>query len=227
MLVKPFKIKLAEKYLTKDDITILDVGAGSHSPTITKQWLPKCHYTAIDIAESYNNDESDFKAMDEFIEMDLTKLEFDTIPENKFDMIVMSHVIEHLHNGDKVIAGLIPKLKKGGIIYLEFPSPRSVHFPSKPETLNFYDDPTHCRIFSVNEVSGILTQNQMHILSSGIRRQMINILLMPLKIIYQFITKGYVRGGVYWDYYGFAEYVCAMKSAEGLIPLVRASQLAG
>ena len=210
MLVKPFKIKLAEKYLGADEIKILDVGAGSHSATITKEWLPKCNYTGIDIA-NYGNDESDFRAMDAFIEMDLTKLDFGKIPENKFDMIVMSHVIEHLPNGDKVIEGLLSKLKKNGIIYLEFPSERSVNFPSKRETLNFYDDPTHCRIFSVKEVSEILEKKNMNILSAGIRRQMINIFLMPFKIIYQKITIGYVRGGVYWDYYGFAEYVCAQK----------------
>ncbi len=211
MLVKPFKIKLAEKYLAKDDIFVLDVGAGSHSATITKHWLPECNYTGIDIPGSYNNDETDFKAMDEFIAMDLTQLEFEKIPENKFDMIVMSHVIEHLRNGDKVIAGLISKLKKNGIIYLEFPSERSVNFPSKKETLNFYDDPTHCRIFSVKEVSKILVENKLNILSSGVRRQFMNIFLMPFKIVYQTLTKGYVRGGVYWDYYGFAEYVCARK----------------
>ena len=211
MLVKPFKIKLAEKYLAKDRLFILDVGAGSHSATITKQWLPGCHYTGIDISRNYGNDESDFKAMDEFVEMDLTKLQFDRIPENKYDMIVMSHVIEHLPNGDKVVEGLLSKLKKGGIIYLEFPSPRSVNFPSKRETLNFYDDPTHCRLFSVKEVSDILVKNNLNVLDSGTRRQWINILLMPFKMIFQSITKGYVRGGVYWDYYGFAEYVCAKR----------------
>src|ERR1039457_228261 len=100
-------------------------------------------------------------------------------------MIVMSHVIEHLHNGDKVIASLLSKLKKGGIIYLEFPSERSVHFPSKRETLNFYDDPTHCRIFSIKEVSELLTQNHLNVLSAGVRRQLINIILMPFKIVYQ------------------------------------------
>ena len=210
MFIKPFKIKLAQNYLLKDDLMILDVGSGSHSATITKQWLPKCHYTGIDIA-NYGNDDADYKAMDEFIEMDLTQLEFSKIPENNYDMIVMSHVIEHLHNGDKVIEGLISKLKKGGMIYLEFPSERSVNFPSKRETLNFYDDPTHCRIFSVKEVSDILTRNHLNILSSGTRRQIINIALMPFKIIFQSITKGYVRGGVYWDYYGFADYVCAKK----------------
>lgn len=211
MIVKPFKIKLAQKYLLNNKLMILDIGAGSHSASITKKWLPECHYTGIDISKSYDNDEVDFKAMDEFIEMDLTKLDFEKIPENKFDMIVMSHIIEHLHNGDKVISGLIPKLKKGGIIYLEFPSERSVNFPSKRETLNFYDDPTHCRIFSVKEVSELLIQNHLSVLSAGVRRQLVNIILMPFKIAYQSITKGYVRGGVYWDYYGFADYVVAKK----------------
>jgi ubiquinone/menaquinone biosynthesis C-methylase UbiE len=211
MLVKPFKIKLAQKYLAKKDLFILDAGAGSHSASITKKWLPECHYTGIDIPGSYNNDEADFKAMDEFIEMDLTKLEFEKIQDGKYDMIVMCHVIEHLPNGDKVIASLLPKLKNGGLIYLEFPSERSVNFPSKRETLNFYDDPTHCRMFSIKEVSELLTQNKLTILSAGTRRQWINIILMPFKIIYQSITKGYVRGGVYWDYYGFADYVAAKK----------------
>jgi len=211
MYIKPFRIKLAQKYLPGKKLHILDIGAGSHSASITKKWLPDCHYSGVDISRDYNNDEDDFKAMDEFYLMDLTKLDFSVIPESKFDLIVMSHVIEHLHNGDKVIAGLLSKLKKDGIIYLEFPSERSVGFPSKQETLNFYDDPTHCRIFTVKEVSDVLKQNGLAILSSGTRRQIINIVLMPLKIVYQTITKGYVRGGVYWDYYGFAEYVCARR----------------
>jgi hypothetical protein len=87
-----------------------------------------------------------------------------------------------------------------------------VNFPSKRETLNFYDDPTHCRIFSVKEVKDILERSKLNILSTGVRRRMINILLMPFKIVFQSITKGYVRAGVYWDFYGFAEYVIARKS---------------
>lgn len=190
---------------------ILDVGAGSHSASITKKWLPSCHYSGIDIPGSYNNDEADFKAMDEFYEMDLTKLEFDAIPENKYDLIIMSHVVEHLYNGDKVISGLIPKLKMGGIIYIEFPSEKSVNFPSMRETLNFFDDPTHCRLYSVREICNLLMQNKLKVLSAGTRRQMINILIMPVKIIVQLVTKGYVRGGVFWDAYGFADHVIAKK----------------
>ncbi len=211
MLIKPFKFSRTQKYFLKDDLRILDVGAGSHSASITKKWLPKCHYTGIDISKSYDNDEADFKAMDEFIEMDLTKLEFGKISDDKYDLIVMSHVIEHLQNGDKVISGLMSKLKKGGVIYIEFPSERSVNFPSMRETLNFYDDKTHCRIYTVKEISNLLLENQMQIMSSGIKRQWINILVMPAKIIIQLVTKGYVRAGVFWDFYGFAEYVIAKR----------------
>lgn len=190
---------------------ILDVGAGSHSASITKKWLPQCHYTGIDISKSYDNDEADFKAMDEFYEMDLTKLEFDKIPENTYDLIVMSHVIEHLYNGDKVMLALLSKLKKGGIIYIELPSEKSIRFPSMRETLNFFDDETHCRIYPLTELCNLLLREQVRILSAGTRRQLINILIMPLKVPLQLLTKGYVRAGVFWDVYGFADYVIAKK----------------
>ena len=34
-------------------------------------------------------------------------------------------------------------LKKGGIIYLVTPSEKSIDFPSREGTLNYYDDKTH------------------------------------------------------------------------------------
>lgn len=211
MIIKPFRIRQVQRYLKAEDVRILDVGSGSHSASITRQWIPKCHYTGLDISKSFGNDESDYKAMDSFIEMDLTKLDFTSIPDNSFDLIIMSHVVEHLHNGDKVIQGLVSKLKQGGIFYIEFPSERSVNFPSMRETLNFYDDPTHCRIYTVKEVSGLLKARDMEVVSSGVRRQLINILVMPVKILLQLLTKGYVRAGVFWDLYGFAEFVIAKK----------------
>lgn len=211
MLIKPFRIRQAQRLLKAGDLKILDIGSGSHSASITKQWWPRSHYTGVDIAKDFGNDNEDYKAMDEFYEMDLTKLEFNVIPDNTYDLIIMSHVVEHLHNGDRVIAGLVPKLKGGGVMYIEFPSARSVNFPSMRETLNFYDDPTHCRIYTVKEVSTILTEKGLTVLSAGTRRQLINILVMPVKIILQLLTKGYVRAGVFWDLYGFAEYVMARK----------------
>lgn len=211
MLIKPFRISRVQRHLNGDNIHVLDIGSGSHSATITKQWLPHCHYTGVDIEKNFGNDEKDIKAMDAFFEMDLTRLDFSAIPDDNYDLIIMSHVIEHLRNGDKVVEGLLPKLKKNGIIYIEFPSKRSVNFPSMRETLNFYDDPTHCRIYTIKEVSGLLQARGLKALEEGVRRQMINIFAMPVKIPLQLITKGYVRAGVFWDFFGFAEFVLAKK----------------
>ena len=208
--IPPFRIHLMKKYCPQLKCSILDIGSGSHSATITKKHFPQCHYTGVDRDQNYDNDPKDIANMDAFIQLDLTELNFDKIPDNQYDMIIMSHIIEHLHNGDEVVKGLLPKLKKGGIFYIEFPCEASTTFPSKKGTLNFYDDDTHVRIYSIDEVSSYFGDD-FKVLQAGKNRRLINILLMPIKIIWQKMKLGYVKGGVYWDWYGFADYVMVRK----------------
>jgi predicted SAM-dependent methyltransferase len=165
----------------------------------------------VDRDVNYDNTADDIQAMDDFIQLDLTELNFEKIPDDSYDVIIMSHVIEHLHNGDQVLPLLFKKLKKGGLFYIEFPCEASASFPSKKETLNFFDDDTHVRIYSIKEVANIFMQENFVVKAAGKNRSWVNIALMPIKIPLQLLTKGYVRGGVYWDWYGFADYVFAEK----------------
>ena len=208
--IKPHKFAFFPKQFKTQPFNLLDVGSGSNSPTKTKQFYPTCNYYGIDRG-NYRNSDADFKAMTQYYEMDLTELKFDIIPDNHFDVIVMSHVIEHLTNGDKVIEGLLPKLKKGGYIYIEFPGKKSLTLPSMRDTLNFYDDDTHVRVFSHQEVSGILEKNHFKVLKAGTRRHWPIILLFPFALVHQTVKYGYVPGGVFWDIMGFAEFVFAKK----------------
>ena len=208
--ILPHKFRFFYHSLKHEKFSLLDVGAGSGSPTKTKSYFPRCEYHGIDRG-NYRNDDADFKAMDAFYEMDLTELKFEAIPDNYFDVIIMSHVIEHLHNGDKVMEGLLKKLKSGGKIYIEYPGLKSTKLPSMRDTLNFYDDDTHVRIYSVKEVSSLLEKGECNIIKSGTRRYWPFIVLLPISFVQQWMIKGYVPGGVFWDLLGFAEFVYAEK----------------
>lgn len=210
-LIKPPKFRFLPTRLKSENFRLLDVGAGSHSASKTKKWYPHCEYHGIDITRNYENDENDFKAMSGFYEMDLTRLDFSSIPDNYFDVIMMSHIIEHLSNGDQVIQGLLPKLKSGGYIYIEYPAERSTRLPSMKRTLNFYDDPTHVRIYSVPEVAGILEKSGFSVIRKGTRRYWPYIVLLPLSLATEFLKYRFIPGGVFWDIAGFAEFVFARK----------------
>ena len=190
----------------------MDIGAGNHSATKIKNVFPQCEYHGVDLERDYNNSEEDFKLMAGFYEMDLTRLNMSSIPDNYFDGIWMVHVIEHLYNGDEVIKHLLPKLKKGGFIYIEYPGQKSTTLPSMYGTLNFKDDPTHVRVYSVKEISELLKNENCSTLKSGLRRNGWFIMAMPFRIIFSWLRGKKLQGNIFWDLLGFAEYVWAKKN---------------
>ncbi len=208
----PSKFRLIDKIYSKNQkFILLDIGAGNNSALNTKKWFPNCVYHGVDRDKNYNNTDADFNLMDEFFQIDLTTLDFDQIPNDFYDVIMMAHVIEHLPNGDEVIKNLIPKLKKGGVIYIEYPGIKSTTLPSKRGTLNFYDDDTHCRIYSKIELFNLLMTVNCQPLKGGTRRDLQTIFLLPIKLIHNKIKYGYVMGSVFWDLLGFAEFVFAKR----------------
>ncbi len=190
---------------------LLDIGAGNHSAQYIKRFFPNCDYYGVDLSRDYNNDETDFALMKGFYEMDLTRLEFGKIPDGHFDAILMAHVIEHLHNGDRVIEGLIPKLRKGGVLYIEYPGLKSTRLPGMRESLNFFDDGSHVRLYTIPELINTLLRSGVRTTGIGTRRNWGTIVLMPILIPYRLLSRGYLVGGDFWDLLGFAEFVAGRK----------------
>jgi SAM-dependent methyltransferase len=191
---------------------LLDVGAGNHSASRITSLFTHCEYYGLDLDKSYNNNENDFNVMKGFYELDLTKLDFAIIPDQYFDGIWMAHVIEHLYNGDDVVKGLLKKLKPGGYFYIEYPGKKSTTLPSMRGSLNFKDDSSHVRIYSVPELTKVFNSNKCTVLSSGTRRNWFYIFSMPVRILLSLIRKGHVEGNVFWDILGFAEYLWVRKN---------------
>lgn len=206
------KIAFMKKSFGGRPFKLLDVGAGNHSASKIKNVFPDCEYHGVDLQRDYNNDADDFKLMSGFYEMDLTLLDMQSIPDDYFDGIWMVHVIEHLHNGDEVIKHLLPKLKSGGYLYIEYPGSKSTTLPSMYGTLNFKDDPTHVRVYSVRELTRLFDQSDCRVLRGGTRRNFWFMLAMPFRIIFTVLRGKKLQGNIFWDLLGFAEYVWVRKN---------------
>lgn len=206
-----FKFSYLRKSFGDKNFRLLDVGSGNHSASRIKSVFPNCRYYGLDMSKDYNNDAADFAQMEDFYELDLTKLDYSIIPDESFDGIWMAHVIEHLVNGDKVVPALMCKLKPGGFFYIEYPGEKSTKLPSMHGSLNFYDDESHVRIYSVAELKEIFEANGGRVLESGIRRNWYYILTTPVRMVISILEKGRLQGNIFWDMLGFAEFLYVKK----------------
>ncbi len=190
---------------------LLDVGSGNHSPSKASWLFPKVRYHGLDLNKDCAYSPEDLQALDRFFELDLSKLDYKEIEDQAYDYINMSHIIEHIPNGEDVLRHLAPKLKSGGYIYIEYPGEKSTRLPSRPGTLNFHDDPTHVRVYSVDLISGLLEDQGFEIIDAGTRRSWAYILAMPFQILKYRLKGEKAPGPVFWDWHGFAEFVFAKK----------------
>ncbi|MBC7850982.1 MAG: class I SAM-dependent methyltransferase [Chitinophagaceae bacterium] len=205
------KFAFLQRYFGNKPFQLLDIGTGNSSASKTISLFPNCNYYGLDLSREYNNTPEDFALMKEFYEIDLTKLEFSQLPDNFFDAILIVHVIEHLHNGDEVLKAMLPKLKKGGLMYVEYPGKRSTKLPSMRGTLNYYDDSSHVRIYSLTELSKLFIDNAAQIVSLGTRRSKFYLVMTPVRMLGRWVRGKAVTGNVFWDLLGFAEYVVVRK----------------
>ena len=210
-LILPAKYRFLNKLFKQGEFVLLDIGAGNNSASKTKKWFPNCEYHGLDLNKNYNNDENDFKQMKSFYELNLEELNLASVPNSHFDFIMMAHVVEHLKNGDEVLVKLLDKLKPGGYLYVEYPGIKSTQLPRMNGTLNFFDDETHVRVYSLTELYNLFLKNNTEIIKGGTRRYMPNILMMPFKVIHNLIKYGKILPSIFWDFFGFAEFILIKK----------------
>ncbi len=217
-LIRELTLLLSPKFLPlrrfgDGEFRLLDVGCGNHSASKTKTLFKNCLYYGLD-RDNYNNTTEDYNLMEEFYRVDLESGSLAGVPNGFFDAIIMSHVIEHLHDGLAAILMLSSKLKPGGIIYVEFPSVRSLGLPSMPGTLHFCDDTTHIRLYDVKEVVNTLLTKGLKIVKAGTRRNVMRIAITPFAFVYLKYVRRRPYATAFWDILGFASFVFAQKNTE-------------
>jgi SAM-dependent methyltransferase len=199
----------------KANSKLLDLGAGSGGLIFWREYFlcdrNDIEIYAVDIKEGeYFRKCNDFQICD--LEKDILKW-----PENFFDAILISHVIEHIKNTENVMDNIDRVAKRDyALLYIEFPSDRSVNNPpieyflkhgvKVPRTItNFYDDKTHVSLFTRDALKALFMKKGFYPIEEGI-------------ISNPFIEDILIRRGIeendselftygIWSKLGFAEYV--------------------
>ena len=212
----PFRMRIIRRYAGRGPLRILDVGCASSSPQLTRASFPGCTYTAIDIAEPNAETRA---VIDSFHQMDISRLDFEVIADGSIDVLILSHVLEHVSNGLDVLSALLPKLRPGGVAYVEYPAIKSLGLPSAYNTLQFCDDPTHVQLYSLVDVGNRMLNGGLRVLDGGTRRDWPRIILAPLSIpsqISSLLKRGKLNAKGLWDISGFAEYAVGVRPRESV-----------
>tara|TARA_B100000780_G_scaffold262090_1_gene214973 strand:- start:12551 stop:13237 length:687 start_codon:yes stop_codon:yes gene_type:complete len=197
--------------LIKDNAKILDVGCGNKSVIEIKSILPNSIYTGIDITDLNQNRVSK-SLMQEYIIS-----EPDSFSETikglgpKFDLVISAHNMEHCDDPEEVVVNILSCIKEGGFLYMSFPSKKSVNFPSREGTLNFYDDDTHNNEPpDFDKILNTIKDSKFEIIYQSKEYKpffgyLIGFFLEPFSVLKKKVLRGT------WDYYGFQAIIQARK----------------
>jgi ubiquinone/menaquinone biosynthesis C-methylase UbiE len=140
-----------------------------------------------------------------------------------FDLIVLSHIVEHLAEEriDSMMQELKRVLRKGGHLFIEIPSEKTKHFISSVllrryflpvSTFNFYDDKTHKSTYSQKNIVSMLEKEKFEIVAYGDIQEPVKKILSPFLLLLGFLKRDTnIFTGALWAVVNWASYIIAQK----------------
>jgi 2-polyprenyl-3-methyl-5-hydroxy-6-metoxy-1,4-benzoquinol methylase len=131
------------------------------------------------------------------------------------DTITCMHLVEHLRDPSLLLREIARLLKPGGRAYFETPHPKSLTLPSLreapvPFTMNFYDDPTHTQIVSLESLTHQARAVGLQVECSGTSRNWLFAAVHPLFALLPPSRKKYTAQ-VHW--LGWSAFLIVRKPA--------------
>jgi SAM-dependent methyltransferase len=199
------------------DAGVLDVGCfGFRQVELARRLgLAGLRHAGVDY-----NDYSDIPEGFEFRRADLSREPLPFV-DDRFDLVVASHVIEHLPRGGEFVGECLRVCRPGGAVYVEAPSERALLLPGMPfahdrfYSLSFFDDPTHVgrpwtpqALYRLARYYGCAPEAAGHLTSRRAR------LLLPFTVLWSLVAR---RPALLqqscWSALGWASYAVIRKPA--------------
>ena len=177
-----------------------------NSPMKVKKILPNSHYIGIDI-QNYNQKSVDLA--DEYYVVDKSEFNNKINSFKNIDVVISYHNLEHVDNRKLTLNAMKACLKKQGLIYIVTPSEKSIYFPSRKGTLNYFDDNSHKeKPVSFNWIIGELKNDRFEIIKSI--KEYKPIWYYTIGLLKEF-TKPKQTTYYSWCFYGFEAIIISKK----------------
>lgn len=203
----------------KENAKILDVGALNFSQYKRTQNLKiKLNHYGIDYCDPTEKTPPNYI----FKKCDLNK---EKIPfeDDYFDVIVASHIIEHLNEPLNFFRECMRVLKPSGMLYIEAPSERSLLLKGNTICLenmyaiSLYDDPTHTmRPWTIQAFYRLAKYYNCNPIETKYIESYLAKLIYPFIYVYaKFFNKGRLFEKYTWLSKGWAVYMICTKNFSG------------
>ena len=193
---------------------ILDLGCGKGNNGVAIRAIrPTIELHGVDILP-----EGDVPAFYAYKLVDLDKGVL-PYPDDYFDAIIFTHVIEHLRSPLPIAKELKRIMKRNAMIYVETPNWTSLFVPSfgfhreQHNPFNFYDDHTHVKPWTKHGLFEFLFQAcGLRVLKVGNTRNWLRVPIDCPVILFGLLAgkRSYVISSV-WNLYGWCIYATGVK----------------
>jgi methionine biosynthesis protein MetW len=142
-------------------LKVLDVGVGDgvYERLLTGNVRKKVDLYGVDISKKQLKRARKHVDYIKCVNVDSEKIPFE---DSKFDLVIVSELLEHLFTPEKVLFEAVRLLKKGGLLFLTYPNSGSLQirisllFTGRSPMLNYSKNKEHIRFFDKKDIFEII-----------------------------------------------------------------------
>jgi SAM-dependent methyltransferase len=148
-------------------IKILDVGCGDgfYEKELLKQGIKNCQFYGVDLSPKQLQKVKKIFYQTNQLNIDSQKLPF---PNNFFDMVILSEILEHLLYPQPALNEAQRVLKKGGLLFLTVPNVAalqirfSLFFTGCSPLINYPQNEQHIRFFTIKDIEKLISMKKIY-----------------------------------------------------------------